>query len=135
MVEGTPKSQRSRRTLHIGPHAAGALRAAKKRQAEERIAAPAWLDSGFVVTDEIGRPLKPDVYQRAFKRHVEAAGVPGLRLHDVRHTSVTLMLDGGLPVHKVAAWHGHDPNMTYSVYCNAKADEETGALVDHLMFG
>jgi len=29
----------------------------------------------------------------------------------MRNTIVSLMLAGGLPVHVVAAWHGHDPSV------------------------
>ncbi|MFZ2528745.1 MAG: recombinase XerD [Rhodococcus sp. (in: high G+C Gram-positive bacteria)] len=33
------------------------------------------------------------------------------------------MLDRGLPVHVVTAWHGHSPEMSLAVYADAKADE------------
>ena len=47
---------------------------------------------------------------------------------------MTLMLDAGIPAHKVAAHHGHDPAMTLRVYANAKPDEDT-ALVADAVFG
>ena len=33
------------------------------------------------------------------------------------------MLDQGHPPHNVAAWHGHDPAVTLSVYADVKSDE------------
>ena len=36
------------------------------------------------------------------------ADVPPIRLHDARHTSVTIMRGLGVADHVVAAWHGHD---------------------------
>jgi hypothetical protein len=35
------------------------------------------------------------------------------------------MLDGGIGVHTVAAWHGHDPRMTY--IGSAHPDEQSPA--------
>jgi integrase len=40
-------------------------------------------------------------------------------VHDIRHTSVTLMLEGGLPDYLVAAWHGHDPATMKRSYAHA----------------
>ncbi|NMO01858.1 hypothetical protein HH308_11610 [Gordonia sp. TBRC 11910] len=34
----------------------------------------------------------------------------------MRHTSVSVMLDAGIPPTVVAAWPEHDPRMTVSVY-------------------
>jgi hypothetical protein len=36
---------------------------------------------------------------------------------------MTLMLDQNHAVHIVAAWHGHDPAVSLSIYSDAKADE------------
>lgn len=42
--------------------------------------------------------------------------MPVIRLHDVRHTAATMLLDMGLPVLTVAKWLGHDPAITLRVY-------------------
>jgi hypothetical protein len=33
------------------------------------------------------------------------------------------MLADGLPVHVVAAWHGHDPAVSLSIYSDAQRDD------------
>ncbi|MFJ9370761.1 hypothetical protein ACIRRA_40970 [Nocardia sp. NPDC101769] len=33
---------------------------------------------------------------------------------------MSLMLASGIPVHIVAAWHGHDPAMSLSIYSQAQ---------------
>ncbi|WP_019926573.1 hypothetical protein [Nocardia sp. BMG111209] len=33
------------------------------------------------------------------------------------------MLARGIPVHIVAAWHGHEPTMTLSVYSDAQPED------------
>jgi integrase len=59
-VQGRPKTEASDRTIALDEDTVTALRAHRKRQAAERLAAgEAWTDSGFVFTDEIGRPLHP----------------------------------------------------------------------------
>ena len=50
-------------------------------------------------------------------------GLRRIRLHGLRNTSVSLMLDQGHPPHIVAAWHGHDPAVALSIYADVKADE------------
>jgi integrase len=123
VMEGDPKSRRSRRDLPLNPALVRALRATQRAQAAERLAfGPGYVDSGHVVADEAGQPLRPEVYGDRFARLAKAAGLPPMRLHDARHTSVTLMLDAGVPVHLVAAWHGHDAAMTLRVYGHAKPD-------------
>jgi len=47
-------------------------------------------------------------------------GLPHIRLYDLRHTHVTLMLAAGVPVHEVAARVGHaSAKMTLDVYAHA----------------
>lgn len=58
----------------------------------------------------------PRTYTYWFERLASAAGVPRITLRNIRRTSVSAMLDAGIPPRTVAAWHGHDPRMTVSVY-------------------
>jgi integrase len=55
--------------------------------------------------------------------HARDVGLPDIRLHHARHTSASLMLALGYPVHVVAAWLGHDPVMTQRVYAHVHAAE------------
>ena len=125
VVEGEPKSKRSRRTLPLTglPEVVALLRATRVAQAERRLALGAsYSAEGYVVADLLGRPLNPGSYSQRFGPLCVEAGVPVIRLHDVRHSSVTLMLAAGLPVHVVAAWHGHDPVMALRVYSHVQTD-------------
>lgn len=42
--------------------------------------------------------------------------MPVIRLHDVRHTATTMLLDGGTTLSATAKWLGHDPAITLRVY-------------------
>jgi integrase len=58
----------------------------------------------------------PDRITKAFKKQARALGLPAFRLHDLRGTHETLLLDRGVPVHVVAARCGHDPAVLLRIY-------------------
>ncbi|SIJ61492.1 phage integrase family protein [Mycobacteroides abscessus subsp. bolletii] len=116
-VTGAPKSVRSARTLPMPSDVLVALRAFKTRQAEEHLAlGGGWPDTGLVAVNADGSPIRPETYSKAFAAHCVAAGVPVIRLHDVRHTAATMLLDGGTTPSATAKWLGHDPAITLRVY-------------------
>lgn len=53
-------------------------------------------DHGKLFCHPDGQPIHPDTITRLFNRLVDRAGVPRIRLHDVRHTYATLSLDAGI---------------------------------------
>jgi integrase len=85
-VTGDPKSKRSRRVLPMPSDILAALRAFKVQQAAERLAlGNAYRDPGLVAVNEDGSPIRPETYSAEFARRSKCAGVPAIRLHDVRH--------------------------------------------------
>lgn len=116
-VTGDPKSKRSRRALPMPGEVLTTLRDLKTQQKRERLSLGAgYRDSGLVAVNEDGSPIRPETYSADFARHAKAAGVPAIRLHDVRHTAATMLLDGGTTPSATAKWLGHDPAMTLRVY-------------------
>lgn len=123
-VEGAPKSRRSRRDLPLPADVIDALRALRHRQQAEAMALGlGWSDDRLVAVREDGAPLRPEAYTDEFQRLRAQARLRRIRLHGLRNTSVSLMLDRGHPPHIVAAWHGHDPAVALSIYADVKADE------------
>ncbi len=128
-----PKTARSHRTIQLDAATIDALRAHRKRQAAEQLAAlGAWPDdgpdAGVVFTDEVGRPMHPRVITMQFAALVAAAGVPKIRLHDTRHTAATLMLRAGVPVHVVSEILGHaNTSITMDVYAHVLLDQKSDA--------
>lgn len=53
------------------------------------------MESGAVFTDEFGRFIHPDRFSKLFKQRVQAAELPPLSLHSLRHTHATLALKAG----------------------------------------
>ena len=85
-----------------------ALREHKERQAEDRaVVGPGWQDSGLVFTRPEGAPIHPDLISDWFERLAREAGLPKIRLHDVRHSYASAALAAGIPAKIVSERLGH----------------------------
>lgn len=104
-----PKTARSRRQVALDPDTVTALRAQRKRQAEEQLAAgTAWTNPDrLVFTREDGSPIHPQSFSEAFRRHTATAGLPRIPLHGLRHTHATIALQAGIHPKVVSDRLGH----------------------------
>src|ERR1700694_5863917 len=118
------KSKDSERTLPISAPLLVELKAAKKRQASEKLTlGAAYADLGYVVCNEAGQPYHPDTLSKMWTKAVAAAGAPHIRLHDARHTCGTTMHLQGVPAAVIAAWLGHaDVAFTMRTYVHSQPD-------------
>ncbi|WP_111510620.1 site-specific integrase [Mycobacterium kyogaense] len=124
VVEGDPKSRRSRRELPLPADVTEALRSLKTHQRAEAMAlGVGWSEDRLVAVYEDGTPLRPDGYTDEFHRLRKRAGLRRITLHELRHTSVSLMQDRGHTPQVVAAWHGHSPEVALRIYTHVKATE------------
>lgn len=96
VLEHPPKTEQGRRSVQLDPVTVTALRTWKAQQAQERlVAGSAWVEAGWVFTQEDGQPLHPGVVTKRFADAVAGTDLPRIRLHDLRHTSATLALAAG----------------------------------------
>jgi integrase len=139
VVVSEPKTAKGRRSVALDPTTVAALKAWRKVQTAERLAwGPAWTDSALVFTREDGRPLHPREVTRAFTRHLLAAELPMIRLHDLRHTHATLALAAGVHPKVVQERLGHaNIAITLDTYSHAvpALEEEAARTVAALVFG
>ncbi len=84
---------------------------------------------GFVFADGDGRPLRERfVLRSVFRPLLKKAGLPAHRLYDLRHTSATLLLAEGLPVHVVSQRLGHrDIATTLDNYAHVLPTQQAAA--------
>jgi integrase len=77
------------------------------------------------------RLRNPRVVTAAFVYKATSLGFPGLRLHDLRGSHETLLLDRGVPVHVVAARCGHDPAVLLRSHAKRtrKADDSAADVI------
>lgn len=127
-----PKSSAGLRTIPLPPSVTGSLRRHRERLMAEGLAA-----SPYVFPDTRGGPLRQSNFRRRdFARVLEAAGVPDITPHGMRHTFATLLLASGVDVKTVSELLGHaDPAVTLRVYAHAlprakrDASDKLGALL------
>lgn len=129
IITDEPKTAAARRTIALDAATVDLLRAHRQRQREDRMAwGPAWVDSGLVFTKENGDGLNPDEISRLFQRVLRAAGLPAIRLHDVRHSYATHALRVGVPVEVLSKRLGHaDIAVTLRTYRHVMPGEDADA--------
>lgn len=102
-----PKSARGRRSVRLDSRTVKELAAHRRRQAEERLAAGLGGRPELVFTRSDGTRLQPQHVSRSFGARYRRAGLPRIRLHDLRHTSATLALAAGIHPKVVSERLGH----------------------------
>lgn len=108
IVEKDAKSESGNRTLPLPAPVAAALKAFHKTQAAERLAAgEAHQGSGYVLVDELGRPMDTAMLRRRAYKLMDTSGVRRTRLYDARHACLSWMANNGVPDVVVSAWAGH----------------------------
>ena len=102
------KSIASGRTLHLDTGTLTRLKSHREMQDRTRgTAGPAWHDYDLVFPRSDGTWWNPPAVSLAFGRAVRRAGVPRIRLQDVRHTHATLLLAAGINPKVVSERLGH----------------------------
>jgi len=120
-VVSAPKTEAGRRNVPLDSTLVAMLRAWKTRQGAERLSVgEGYEHSGYVFTDEVGRPLNPEYFSTALESITRATGIRRVRLHDLRHTAASLMLAAGEPFKVVSEMLGHaNPTITQNIYAHA----------------
>lgn len=126
---GTPKTAKGRRTIALDDAAVAALKAHRKRQREERLAlGEAYQDQDLVVCEPDGSPVHPKTISYRFGKASRAAGLPTIRLHDLRHTHATLALEAGVHPRIVQERLGHATvSITLDTYSHVDLDLQAAA--------
>jgi integrase len=101
----------------------------KQQDVERAEAGELWTDHGLVFPTSVGTPMEPRSLNRHFEGVRTRAGLPNVRLHDLRHTVVSLLLELGTPPHIVQAIARHaDVDITMSIYAHTNLDAMREAL-------
>jgi integrase len=138
IVEGTPKNGKVR-TLDLDPATIASLRKWRARVAAERLrAGEAYAtDDDHVFCNELGEALVPNTISARFAAIVAKLDIPRISIHGTRHTSGTLALTNGTPVHVVAARLGHDPAVLLRTYSHllATSGKDCATRLGSALFG
>lgn len=95
-----------------------------------------WKDPEWLFTTWNGYTMPPDSITAMFNKFLKRHGLSHIRLHDLRHTAATMLINAGLNVRAVASRMGHaNPNVTLQVYSHAlkSADQEAANIMQNIM--
>jgi integrase len=139
VVVSEPKTAKGRRSIALDGATAAALRRLRRRQLEERLqAGELWVDTGLVVVGGDGLAVRPNTFSRTFTRQARAAGLPAIRLHDLRHSYATAALSAGIPAKVVSERLGHaNISITLDTYSHVlpNMQEQAAEQVAQLILG
>lgn len=90
-------------------------------QAEEkenrRLCGRQYQENDYVFKWDDGRPYSPDYITKKFPALLKAHGMPHIRLHELRHSCASLLINAGFTLKDVQEWMGHaDIKMTANIY-------------------
>ncbi|GIL28965.1 site-specific integrase [Actinocatenispora comari] len=102
------KTESSDATIALDDDTITVLRRHRAAQAKQRLAArEPWPTHGLLFTTPDGQPLQPGWVTAHFQRLIARAGLPPIRLHDLRHGAATLALAAGVDLKVVQAMLRH----------------------------
>lgn len=94
-----PKTRTSLGWVGLSTRVVDALHRQAARQQRQRLhAAARYEDTDLVFTRANGQPLRPEYVLRRFHQLTRAAGLPRIRVHDLRHLAATLMIGANVPL-------------------------------------
>jgi len=133
LVPQEPKTPQSRRVVQMPDVVFKYLREQRRRQAEQRLAmGPEWREQGLVFTTQKGTPLEASNVYRAFKSLLLRAGLPNVRVHDLRHSTASLLLNLGVELKTIQTILGHSSiRITSDLYAHLAPKMKRDAA-DHL---
>ncbi|MBE3591532.1 MAG: tyrosine-type recombinase/integrase [Thermoanaerobacter sp.] len=159
-----PKTPQSRRTIPLPREVMNDLKEHRKQQSEEKLKAKEYInydkdknkfkpekweeklkdpkvyvDYGLVFATETGRPLDlANINYQYFKPLLKNAGLPNIRLYDLRHTCATLLLLAGENPKVVSERLGHaNITLTLDTYSHVlpTMQEEATQKLKQMLFG
>ena len=140
IVEQGTKTHQTRRVTIDGATTANLRRHLRSQDALARTLPTLMRRDPFVFSNSIdgSEPWRPDSTTRAFRSLCVKAGVPGVRLHDLRHYVATRLLTSGVDARTVAGRLGHrNPSTTLNVYAHfvPESDQNAAATLASLFSG
>jgi integrase len=117
-----PKTERSRRTIHLTSLAIDALKKHQLRQQQLKgYGEPGWNEHNLVFCNHCGKPFDhSSMMKDYFHPLLVKVGLPSIRFHDLRHTAATLMFQLDVHPKVVQEMLGHSSiSVTLDTYSHA----------------
>jgi integrase len=132
-----PKTRAGLRAVKLGEGVLQKLRIHKEQQElQKAYAGNRWIENGLIFPFRIGTPEDPGNLRKDFLKVLSRAGLPMIRLHDLRHTAASIMLSRGVPIIVVSRRLGHaNPSTILNVYAHLyiESQDETARIIDEIL--
>lgn len=131
-VEGTPKTESSRRSITLPHVTIESLKQHRTYQLEARLkAGTKWKEQGLVFPHRYGGYFSRYILYTIFKKLLKEAGLPHMRFHDLRHNAATILLSMGVPAKTVQEILGHaNISITMNLYGHVFPSTHKDAMDD-----
>jgi integrase len=129
-VEQEPKTHQAR-AISLPALAVESLQRHRVAQLQARLAAgERWQDMGLVFANSVGRPIEPqNILRRSFVPLLERAGLPRIRVYDLRHSAASLLLALGVHPKVVQELLGHSTiRLTMDTYSHSVPTLQASAM-------
>jgi len=125
-----PKTARGKRMITLPQFVLETLGQHRIRQLEAKLkAGPKWEEHDLVFCNMYGRFLNTSNLQVLFSTLLKQAGLPHMRLHDLRHSAATILLAMGVPIKVVQELLGHSSiTITLNVYGHVLSSMQQEAM-------
>ena len=128
IVQGRPKTAASGRKVWLDKRTVALLREWRPRWSAMKIrAGAAWDDNDLVFCRADGSPWPPDYVSRRFKEIARSAGLPPIKLHEARHSAVSLMREAGVDRVVRKREVGHTSESVHDRYTHIEAEAHRAA--------
>ena len=132
-----PKTKTSIRDVTLDKPLHTVLRKIKVRQAEYKLkSGPDWVDTGYVLTTDLGEPIWPSNMYVRFKKFLKTNNLPEISIHDLRRSFAKITIEAGGRLEEVSEALGHaSVETTKSIYIGSvpKLAERAFDAFDHHM--
>jgi integrase len=132
-----PKTKAGRRQIKLGQATLERLADHKEEQyLIKKIQDDRWVENDLIFPNTLGKPMACENMYVEFKKFLKANGMPDIRFHDLRHTSISFLLDMGMPINTVQQRAGHSKaSVTTDTYGHSMAhsQDEAAELIDELI--
>lgn len=128
---GTPKTKNGRRSIPLFDAIIFDLLDWRKvQEADAQLARCAYENTGYVVTNEFGKPIEPRTFRDHYIRILKAAGLPHFTFHSLRHTFATRAIEQGMDVKALSKILGHaSVGFTLDTYAHLLDDHKRESML------
>jgi integrase len=116
--EGKPKTLKSKRNIVLPHFVIEALKKHMMQQMDAKLqSGSAWKENDLVFCSPDGGHMFSSTINKSFHKLLEAAGLPRMRFHDLRHSAATILLSMGVQTKVIQDLLGHSSySVTMDIY-------------------